>query len=291
MGFEYLTNIPLAKAREDYLNLLVSHGYGPKTEVIPVWDACGRVTAHAVYAHICAPHYAASAMDGVAVNAKDTFRATETTPVALKPGQFIVLDTGDPIPEGCDAVIMVEDIVKNEDGSIQKILCTADHAVVLQQHDIAAGSEAFADILAQLVTAGNGINCDPQIVANLPHRGDQVHIRQLAYDREGNQCRGMGMKHCSQIGTHFIDRRMEGQLRRRSMGADAGAVGLDADNVTTVQGALIHTGGGDPDIAVAVLDGQVAAGGGGHTLVVNTLHKHDQLVSRMDIINIHEKLL
>ena len=118
MGFEYLTNIPLAKAREDYLNLLRSHGFGPQTEVIPVWDACGRVTAHAVYAHICAPHYAASAMDGVAVSAKDTFGATETTPITLPPGQFTVLDTGDPIPDNCDAVIMVEDIVKNEDGTI-----------------------------------------------------------------------------------------------------------------------------------------------------------------------------
>jgi len=118
MGFEYLTNIPLAKAREDYLQLLQSHGYGPKTEVIPVWDACGRVTAHAVYAHICAPHYAASAMDGVAVRAKDTFGATETTPITLKTGNFIVVDTGDPVPEGCDAVIMVEDVVKNEDGTI-----------------------------------------------------------------------------------------------------------------------------------------------------------------------------
>ena len=118
MGFEYLTNIPLAKAREDYLNLLKSHGFGPQTEVIPVWDACGRVTAHAVYAHICAPHYAASAMDGVGVNAKDTFGATETTPVTLRPGQFIVLDTGDPVPDDKDAVIMVEDVVKNEDGTI-----------------------------------------------------------------------------------------------------------------------------------------------------------------------------
>ncbi len=118
MGFEYLTNIPLDKAREDYIKLLESHGFGPQTEVIPVWDACGRVTAHAVYAHICAPHYAASAMDGVAVRARDTFGATETTPVTLNPGQFVVLDTGDPIPENCDAVIMVEDIVKNEDGTI-----------------------------------------------------------------------------------------------------------------------------------------------------------------------------
>ena len=145
MGFEYLTNIPLEKAREDYIQLLKSHGYGPETEVIPVWDACGRVTAHAVYANICAPHYAASAMDGVAVNAVDTFGATETTPVRLLPHQYIVLDTGDPIPENCDAVIMVEDIVRNEDGSI-----TIHDAAAPWQHirqigeDICAGEMILA---------------------------------------------------------------------------------------------------------------------------------------------------
>lgn len=118
MGFEYLTNVPLKKAREDYLKLLESHGFAPQTEVIPVYEACGRVTARPIYAHICAPHYAASAMDGIAVNAKNTFGATETTPVTLSRDRFIVVDTGDIIPECCDAVIMVEDIVKNEDGSI-----------------------------------------------------------------------------------------------------------------------------------------------------------------------------
>lgn len=118
MGFEYLTNVPLKQAQEDYLNLLIEQGFEGKTEIVPVQQACGRVTAKAVYAAICAPHYAASAMDGVALKARDSFGATETTPVTLKPDQYIVVDTGDPIPEECDAVIMVEDIVKNEDGSI-----------------------------------------------------------------------------------------------------------------------------------------------------------------------------
>lgn len=118
MAFEYLTNVPLEQAKKDYLALLVEQGYAPRTQVIPVQQACGRVTAQPVYAHICAPHYAASAMDGVAVIARDTFGATETTPVTLRPEQFTVLDTGDPIPEDKDAVIMVEDIVKNADGSI-----------------------------------------------------------------------------------------------------------------------------------------------------------------------------
>jgi len=118
MGFEYLTNVPLEQAKQEYLQLLVSQGFGTAVETVPVQLSCGRVTAQAVYANICAPHYAASAMDGVAVNAKDTFGATETTPVTLAPDRFVVVDTGDPIPENCDAVIMVEDIVKNDDGSI-----------------------------------------------------------------------------------------------------------------------------------------------------------------------------
>ena len=118
MGFEYLTNIPLEKAQEEYLSLLKNNGFTPKTELIPVFDACNRVTALPVYAHICAPHYAASAMDGIAVNARDTFGATETTPVILRSGQYVIVDTGDPIPEHCDAVIMVEELVQNEDATI-----------------------------------------------------------------------------------------------------------------------------------------------------------------------------
>ena len=149
MGFEYLTNVSLAKAKEDYVNLLVKNGFAAKTETIPVFEACGRVTAKAVYASICAPHYAASAMDGVAVRAKDTFGATETTPINLTTAQYTVLDTGDPIPDGCDAVIMVEDIVKNEDGSI-----TIHEAAAPWQHIRQIGEDICAGemILPSFVT-------------------------------------------------------------------------------------------------------------------------------------------
>ncbi len=118
MGFEYLTNAALGQAKKEYLQFVREHGFERKTERIAVQHANGRITAQPVYAAICAPHYAASAMDGIAVHAKDTFGATETTPVRLTPDQFIVLDTGDPIPEKFDAVIMVEDIVRHDDGSV-----------------------------------------------------------------------------------------------------------------------------------------------------------------------------
>ena len=118
MAFTYLTNVPLDQAKKEYLWTLVEQGFKPRIERIRVQDAFGRITAQAVYAHINAPHYAASAMDGIVLHARDSFGATETTPVTLQEGQFAVVDTGDPIPEGCDAVIMVEELVRNDDSSV-----------------------------------------------------------------------------------------------------------------------------------------------------------------------------
>ena len=118
MGFEFLTNTPLEEARSAYLQALDELGFASEPETVPVQEACGRITAQAVYAHGCAPHYAASAMDGIALRAADTFGATDTTPVVLAPDRFTVVDTGDQIPEGCDAVVMVEEIVPQGDGSV-----------------------------------------------------------------------------------------------------------------------------------------------------------------------------
>lgn len=140
MAFTYLTNVPLRQAKEEYQALLLQNGFQSRRERIPVFSACGRVTASAVYAAICAPHYAASAMDGVAVLAKDTFGATETTPVRLQQDQYVPLDTGDPIPQGRDAVIMVEDIVRQEDGSITIFSAAAPWQHIRQiGEDICAG--------------------------------------------------------------------------------------------------------------------------------------------------------
>ena len=116
MAFQFLTNVPLETAREDYLAAMLDRGFAAPEETVAVPDSCGRVTAKAVYAAICAPHYPASAMDGIALEAKRTFGAGETTPVTLREGEYTVVDTGDPVPEGCDAVVMVEELVPCEGG-------------------------------------------------------------------------------------------------------------------------------------------------------------------------------
>ncbi len=115
MKYSYLTNVPLDEAVAEYITVLKAQGMEPKAEEVPVAAACGRITAEAVYAHICAPHYNASAMDGIALMAAVTFGATETTPVRLKETDFIQVDTGDPMPENTDAVVMIEDVVRDGD--------------------------------------------------------------------------------------------------------------------------------------------------------------------------------
>ncbi len=117
MAFEYLTNVPLEEARATYLAALRQAGLSYKTETIPTSTALGRVTANAVYARISSPHYNACAMDGIALDAKQTFGASETTPARLKEDAFVWVNTGDPLPEGCDAVVMVEDVVQDGDGA------------------------------------------------------------------------------------------------------------------------------------------------------------------------------
>ena len=50
-------------------------------------------------------------MDGYAVRAEDTRGASETHPVRLMVGgQAFYVDTGDPLPPGANAVIMLEDV-------------------------------------------------------------------------------------------------------------------------------------------------------------------------------------
>jgi putative molybdopterin biosynthesis protein len=75
--------------------------------------AVGRVTAEAVWARRSSPAYDTAAMDGIAVRAAATVGAGPTTPLLLEAGDFVTVDTGDPLPDGFDAVVMREDVHLN----------------------------------------------------------------------------------------------------------------------------------------------------------------------------------
>lgn len=109
----YLHNITVEDARK----LFLERPWRPVLEeTVASGKAVGRVTAHAVFARFSSPHYHAAAMDGVAVQALDTVGAGETTPKRLRlHEQAFPVDTGNALPEGCDAVIMAEDITEYGD--------------------------------------------------------------------------------------------------------------------------------------------------------------------------------
>ncbi len=115
----YIENTPLEQALQVWRENLSENMAGPlPCESVPVADSLGRLTAEAVFARISSPFYHSSAMDGFAVRFLDTFGASETSPKSLRiADDAVYVDTGDPIPDGFNAVIMIEDVNRNtQDG-------------------------------------------------------------------------------------------------------------------------------------------------------------------------------
>ncbi len=95
-----------------------------RRERLAVADAAGRVVASEPRSPIELPNFRRSAMDGYAVKATDTFGASDSLPayltrvgeirmgeqaaVAVGPGQAVEVATGAMLPEGADAVVMIE---------------------------------------------------------------------------------------------------------------------------------------------------------------------------------------
>jgi len=112
---------------EDALERVLSVFSPLEPERVPILESVDRVLAKDVYADMDIPPHANSSMDGYAVLAADTARASRESPARLRivgelaagyvtetpvtPGTAIRIMTGAPIPPGADAVVKVEDTV------------------------------------------------------------------------------------------------------------------------------------------------------------------------------------
>ncbi len=120
--------IPIDEARA----ILAVHGEPvSRIERVGVSSASGRVVAHALVADRDVPPFARAAMDGYAVRASDTAGASRdraielrvvdtvfsgaTPSKAIDPGTCAAIATGAPIPQGADAVVMVEHTARDTD--------------------------------------------------------------------------------------------------------------------------------------------------------------------------------
>ena len=117
--------IPLEEARQ-----LIAEACKPitRTERVRLVDANARVAAADVQSTRDVPPFSRAGMDGFAVRAEDTFGASRYEPKALRvvdkvytgqvptknvePGTAIEIATGAPMPQGADAVVMVEETEK-----------------------------------------------------------------------------------------------------------------------------------------------------------------------------------
>jgi molybdopterin molybdotransferase len=105
-----------------------------RTQHVPILDANGRVVARDIVSARDVPPFARAAMDGYAVVAADTFGAGRFEPKTLRvtervytgqvpanrvsPGEAVEIATGAPMPEGADAVVMVEDTEPADENNV-----------------------------------------------------------------------------------------------------------------------------------------------------------------------------
>ncbi len=177
---------------EEAHEAIASLDLAPDPESVPLREARGRVLAERVDAGLDVPGFDRASMDGYAVRARDTFGADEADPatlalvgqvhagseptVTVEPGTCAEISTGAVMPDGADAVVMVERTTEvagagaDGDGDAVEIrtsVAPGDH-VMFAGADIAAGGRAL----------GPGTEITPREIGLLSALGvDEVPVR------------------------------------------------------------------------------------------------------------------
>ena len=141
-------------------------------------DGLGRVLAEPVFAPHDLPGFARSTVDGYAVRAADTYGASEGLPgylevagevamgapatVAVAPGGAVAIPTGAVLPDGADAVVMVEHTQQAMTGTVEVLrpvapgegMVRADEDARTGEELVPAGRPLRAQDLGLLAAAG-----------------------------------------------------------------------------------------------------------------------------------------
>src|SRR6201984_2936351 len=137
------------EARELVVSRVTGLGGALETESVPLREALGRVLAHDIVSDRDYPPFNRSIRDGYAVHAADTragaqlkcigeLKAGDTPSVSVSSGNCIQIMTGAVLPDGADAVFMIEHTARAGDS------VTLGRAVKRGQHVVRKGSEQAA---------------------------------------------------------------------------------------------------------------------------------------------------
>ncbi len=155
---ELFTVLPPREALQKLFTCLIARA---SIETIETAHALNRVLADAPAARAPLPAFPRSTMDGYAVRAVDSFGATEALPAYLtvigespmgsaptrsvKPGEAMIIHTGGMLPDGADAVVMIERTQKTTDREIEVMRAVAPGENVLQVgEDVRPGDPLFS---------------------------------------------------------------------------------------------------------------------------------------------------
>jgi molybdopterin molybdotransferase len=152
-----LTVLNVTEARDKILGSVSGH---VEPETVALADALGRVLLAPVTAKDDLPLFARSTMDGFALRAQDTFGASDSMPAlftvtaevmmgeapvsAVAPGEAQRIATGGMLPEGCDAVVMVEytEMLGGNTLAVHRAVAPGENTIN-RGEDIAAGITAL----------------------------------------------------------------------------------------------------------------------------------------------------
>jgi molybdopterin molybdotransferase len=142
---DFLTLVSPSQARELLLSKIDS--LSDNLEELDILQALGRVNAEDIFAPHPLPNFSRSTVDGFAVRAKDTYGASESTPSYLvKVGEVpmgsvpsreiqgdeaMIIHTGGMLPNGADAVVMLEYVQesRSEEIEVSRPVATGENVI------------------------------------------------------------------------------------------------------------------------------------------------------------------
>jgi molybdopterin molybdotransferase len=178
---EFLNLLPPLKALDLLFERLDPH---PQMEEISSVDALQRVLAEPVIATMPLPSFARTTVDGYAVRARDTYGASESLPaylalsgevsmgaapdLALQTAQCALIHTGGMLPDGADAVVMLENTQIARAGEVEIL-----RAVAVGENVIAIGEDVRVG--EQIIPAG--VTLRPAEIGGLMALGiTRIHV-------------------------------------------------------------------------------------------------------------------
>lgn len=139
---------------EEALNLIYKLATPTQSEIVPIENAIHRVLCETISAFYSLPSFDNSAMDGYAVRVEDAGKtltqscvifAGNGDDIRLVEDQCIRIMTGARIPQGCEAIVPIEEVSVNADQITLPAAIKPSQHIRLKGEDIQAGMELLSE--------------------------------------------------------------------------------------------------------------------------------------------------